>query len=79
MPKADLSFIDCLPLAKQSNNNFISFIASDRVMAFYGGRYLVFDTKGNFMGEIKFVCPPEIDVRRLRLVSFCENKQYFVF
>jgi hypothetical protein len=50
MPKADLSFVECLPLAKQNNNNFFSFISPDRVIAKYGGRLLVFDTKGNFMG-----------------------------
>lgn len=48
-------------------------------MANYGGRYLVFDTKGNFMGNVKFQCPAHINVRRLKLVSFCETKQYFVF
>jgi len=79
MPKADLSFVECLPLAKHNNNNFFSFIAPDRVMANYGGRYLVFDTKGTFMGNVEFNCPQHINVRRLKLVSFCESKQYFVF
>ena len=79
MPKADLSFVECLPLAKQNNNNFFSFIAPDRVMAQYGGRFLVFDTRGNFNGCVKFNAPAYINLRRLTLVSFCENKRYFVF
>ncbi len=40
---------------------------------------MVFDTKGNFMGCVKFDTPAHINVRRLTLVSFCESKQYFVF
>lgn len=82
-PKADLSFVQCLPLSKENNNNFFSFIGFGRVMAQYGGRFLVFDRHANFLGEVEFNLPSNISLarfqREFKLEMFCEQKEYFVF
>jgi hypothetical protein len=56
MPKADHSFMTCLPMAKENQNNFCSFIGTDKLMTQYGGRLMVFNTRGDFEGAVKFVC-----------------------
>ena len=47
-PKGDLSFVECLPIHKTNHNNFFSYIGPDRIMASYGGRFMIFDKLGNF-------------------------------
>lgn len=42
-PKADLSFVECLPMFHENNNNFFSFFEKDKVIAQYGGKFLVFN------------------------------------
>jgi hypothetical protein len=78
-PKGDLSFVECLPHHKVNYNNFFSYIGPDRIMACYGGRYLIFDKQGTYYGNVDFKVPKWINVKRLRLLYFCEKKDYFVF
>lgn len=48
MPKADLSFVECLPMFPKNNNNFVSFFEKELLMANYGGKFLVFSKTGKF-------------------------------
>lgn len=48
-------------------------------MVQYGGRFLIFNVKGEYMGEVKFECASHINIKRLKLVNFDENKEYFIF
>ena len=48
-------------------------------MAHYGGRFLIFDTLGQYEGQVEIKCAPYINKKRLKLVNFCESKKYFVF
>ena len=54
-------------------------------MVQYGGRFLAFNTRadsnsgGMFDGAVEFIKADYINSKRLRLVCFCETKQYFVF
>ena len=85
MSKADHSFMSCLPVALENQNNFCSFIGKDSLMVQYGGRFLAFNTRadsnsgGMFDGAVEFIKADYINSKRLRLVCFCETKQYFVF
>jgi hypothetical protein len=79
MPKADLSFVECLPMAKVNNNNFFTFISADLLMAQYGGRFLIFDKDGRFRSEVQFEMPTYVKLSALKLQHFCIEKKYFVF
>ena len=53
-PLGDLSYIDLLPQRGVNNRNFSSFISDEHIMVNYSGRYLIFDLKGEFQGEVEF-------------------------
>ena len=79
-PLGDLSFIDLLPQRGENNNNFVSFISEEFVLMNYSGRYLIFDLKGKFMGQVKFQGQKEGfrgDLIKLKNVS--DSGKFFVF
>lgn len=61
-------------MALENHNNFFTFIGPNTVMAQYGGRFLVFSRYGGFLGNVQFNCPKYINVKKLRLEHFCEQK-----
>jgi len=79
MPKADLSFLECLPLSKTNNNNFFSFIDPDHILAHYGGRFLIFTKRGSFVGEVLFDGAKEIKPSRLHLRAVSNNMEFYIF
>ena len=51
-PPADRSFLEILPQFNENFNNFISYIDSKNIIARYSGRFFVFHSKGQFLGQV---------------------------
>ena len=79
-PLGDLSFIDLLPQRGENNNNFVSFISEEYVLMNYSGRFLVFDLKGKFCGQVNFHGQKEgFRKEQIKLKNVSDSGKFFVF
>jgi hypothetical protein len=83
-PLGDLSYIDLLPQKGENHNNFITFINNHNILVNYSGRYLIFDLKGAFLGQVKFNFPIEeadngFKGNQVKLVNVSDSGKFFVF
>lgn len=53
-PLTDSSFVDIFPVKDTIQDNFITFLNKDEIMAKYAGRYVVMDRKGKLLTHVKF-------------------------
>lgn len=79
-PLADESYIDLLPQRGSNNNNFVSFINDKNIMMNFSGRYLIFNLKGQFSGQVTFTNTKEgFRGDQIKLVEVSDSGKFFVF
>ena len=79
-PLGDLSYIDLLPQRGSNNNNFVSFINDKNIIMNFSGRYLIFNLKGSFVGQVHFTGAKEgFRGDSVKLVEVSESGKFFVF
>lgn len=78
-PLGDLSFIDLLPQRGENNNNFITILNESHIMVNYSGRYLIFDLKGAFQGQVNFQANEGFQSKLVKLKNVSDSGKFFVF
>jgi len=79
-PLGDESYIDLLPQRGTNNNNFVSFINDKNILMNFSGRYLIFNLKGQFSGQVTFTNTKEgFRGDQIKLVEVSDSGKFFVF
>lgn len=79
-PLGDLSYLDLLPQRGENNNNFTTFVTDKDILINFSGRYLIFDLKGSFQGQVAFTGVSEgFRSQQIKLVNVSDSGKFYVF